>query len=106
MPLRSLLLALCASLPAFAGAAEQPATPTTTYLLKADRVFDARSQQTHAGWEVLVQGDKITAVGPAAQIQAPVDARVIDMPGSTLLPGLIDAHSHIFLHPYNETLWN
>ena len=107
MPLRSFLLALCASLPALAaGAAEQPAAPATTYLLKADRVFDARSEQTHAGWVVLVRGDKIAAVGPAEQINAPAGARVIDMPGATLLPGLIDAHSHIFLHPYNETLWN
>ena len=103
MPLRSFLLALCASLPALAaGAAEQPAAPATTYLLKADRVFDARSEQTHAGWVVLVRGDKIAAVGPADQINAPAGARVIDMPGATLLPGLIDAHSHIFLHPYTR----
>jgi imidazolonepropionase-like amidohydrolase len=106
MSLRKLLFVLCAASAAFvAGAADRPA-PTTTYLLKADRVFDARSEQTHSGWAVLVQGDKIAAVGPADQIAAPADAKVIDMPGTTLLPGLIDAHSHIFLHPYNETLWN
>ncbi|HXE78705.1 MAG TPA: amidohydrolase family protein [Rhodanobacter sp.] len=75
-------------------------------LLKADRVFDARSAQAHAGWAVLVQGDKIAAVGPAAQMQLPPGTQTIDLPGTTLLPGLIDAHSHIFLHPYNETLWN
>jgi imidazolonepropionase-like amidohydrolase len=106
MPLRNLLLALCASWIALAASAADMPAPTTTYLLKADRVFDARSEQTHSGWAVLVQGDKIAAVGPASQITAPADARVIDMPGTTLLPGLIDAHSHIFLHPYNETLWN
>lgn len=77
-----------------------------TKLLKADRVFDARSAQTHAGWAVLVQGDKIVAVGPPAQMQLPPGTQTIDLPGTTLLPGLIDAHSHIFLHPYNETLWN
>jgi len=76
------------------------------WLLKADRVFDARSEQTHAGWVVLVQGDKIAAVGPASQINAPPGTQTINLPGTTLLPGLIDAHSHIFLHPYNETLWN
>ena len=104
---RRVLLALCASCLAFAAsAAEQAAAPTTSYLLKADRVFDARSEQAHSGWVVLVQGDKIAAVGPANQVNAPAAAQVIDMPGTTLLPGLIDAHSHIFLHPYNETLWD
>ena len=107
MSLRNLLLALCASLLTLsAGAAEKPAAPTTSYLLKADRVFDARSEQTHARWAVLVQGDRIAAIGPADQVRAPVDARVIELPGTTLMPGMIDAHSHIFLHPYNETLWN
>jgi imidazolonepropionase-like amidohydrolase len=107
MSLRKLLFAVCASLIAVAaGAADEPAAPTTSYLLKADRVFDARSERTHAGWAVLVQGDRIAAVGPAGEIEAPADAKVVDMPGTTLLPGLIDAHSHIFLHPYNETLWN
>lgn len=76
------------------------------WLLKADRVFDARSEQTHAGWAVLVQDGKIVAVGPAADIHAPAGTQTIDLPGTTLLPGLIDAHSHIFLHPYNETLWD
>lgn len=76
------------------------------WLLKADRVFDARSEQAHAGWVVLVQGDKIAAVGPASDVHAPPGTQTIDLPGTTLLPGLIDAHSHIFLHPYNETLWN
>jgi imidazolonepropionase-like amidohydrolase len=89
-----------------AGAHGQPAVPAGTYLLKPDRVFDARGEQAHAGWAVLVQGGKIAAVGPLAGIHSPGDARVIDLPGTTLLPGLIDAHSHIFLHPYNETLWN
>jgi imidazolonepropionase-like amidohydrolase len=55
---------------------------------------------------VLVQGDRIVAVGPADRVEAPANAQVINMPGATLMPGLIDAHSHIFLHPYNETLWN
>ena len=76
------------------------------WLIKGDRVFDARSEQTHAGWVVLVQGDKIIDVGPAAKVTAPPGTQTIDLPGTTILPGLIDAHSHLFLHPYNETPWN
>ncbi|HEX3984542.1 MAG TPA: amidohydrolase family protein [Acidisoma sp.] len=107
MSLRQALLASCASLLALtASAAGEPAAPATSYLLKADRVFDARSERTHSGWAVLVRGAKIAAVGPADQINAPPDAQVVNMPGTTLMPGMIDAHSHIFLHPYNETLWD
>ena len=75
-------------------------------LLRAARVFDATGEETHEGWSVLVTGSRIAAVGPAAQVAAPAGARTIDLPGMTLLPGLIDAHSHVFLHPYDETPWN
>ncbi|HJP99634.1 MAG TPA: amidohydrolase family protein [Rhodanobacteraceae bacterium] len=96
---------------AVAWAAQPPDTQgasagTGVFLLTADRVFDARSEATHAGWAVLVEGGKIAAVGPRDSIKVPADAKTINFPGDTLLPGLIDAHSHIFLHPYNETLWN
>src|SRR5690242_21280159 len=80
--------------------------PETIYLLKPASVFDGQSAQLHTGWVVLVRGEKIEAVGPASEIKAPVDAKVIDLPGMTLMPGLIDAHSHILLHPYSETVWN
>ncbi len=94
-------------LPARAGFASLvPPPPGHPVLLKPDRVFDATSEATHAGWVVLVQGDSIAAVGTAADVRAPRDAQTIALPGLTLLPGLIDAHSHVFLHPYNETLWN
>jgi len=76
------------------------------WLLRADRVFDARDAHTHAGWAVLVENNRILAVGPASGIKAPTGTKTIELPGTTLMPGLIDAHSHIFLHPYNETLWN
>ncbi|HEY6208209.1 MAG TPA: amidohydrolase family protein [Gemmatimonadales bacterium] len=83
-----------------------PAAPGRPVLLKPDRVFDATSEATHVGWVVLVQGDSIAAVGAAAAVRIPHDAQTIALPGLTLLPGLIDSHSHVFLHPYNETLWN
>jgi len=75
-------------------------------LLRPERVFDGTTATTHAGWVVLVNGDKIVAAGPAADVSAPEGTTTIDLPGTTLLPGLIDAHSHVLLHPYNETLWN
>lgn len=74
-------------------------------LLKPDRVFDGTTATPHAGWVVLVKGEKIAAAGPADGTTVPKDAKVIDLPGATLLPGLIDAHSHLLLHPYNETSW-
>lgn len=87
-------------------AAEGAKAAGASLLLRPQRVFDAMSDQTHEGWVVLVTGNGIAAVGPAGQVKAPADAQTIDLAGMTLLPGLIDAHSHIFLHPYNETLWN
>jgi imidazolonepropionase-like amidohydrolase len=80
--------------------------PETVYLLKPARIFDGETAQLHDGWVVLVRGEKIEAVGPANQIKAPADAKVIDLPNTTLMPGLIEAHSHILLHPYSETVWN
>src|ERR1051325_111157 len=83
-----------------------PPPPGRPVLLRPDRVFDATNEETHAGWVVLVDGDSIAAVGPVSAVRAPDNAETIALPGLTLLPGLIDAHSHLFLHPYNETLWN
>ena len=73
------------------------------WLLKPARVFDGEAM--HEGWAVLVRGARIDAVGPAANLAAP-GATVVDLPGTTLLPGLIESHSHVLLHPYNETPWN
>src|SRR5438132_6136924 len=80
--------------------------PETVYLLKPAHVFDGESAQPHDGWVVLVRGEKIEAIGSATEVKAPTDAKVIDLPGMTLMPGLIDAHSHVLLHPYSETVWN
>ncbi len=71
-------------------------------LLRPAAVFDG--QEMHTGWIVLVTEDKIAAAG--ADVAAPADARIIDLPGQTLMPGMIEGHSHMFLHPYNETGWN
>ena len=86
------------------GRADQASQPSV--LIRAARVFDGVNDQAHEGWAVLVTGRTIAAAGPADEVSVPSNARVIDLPGTTLIPGLIDAHSHIFLHPYNETLWD
>jgi imidazolonepropionase-like amidohydrolase len=80
--------------------------PETVYLLKPAHVFDGESAQIHDNWVVVVRGEKIEAVGPANEVKVPADAKVIELHGMTLMPGLIDAHSHILLHPYSETVWN
>jgi imidazolonepropionase-like amidohydrolase len=74
-----------------------------TYVLRPARVW-TEGEPLHAGWVVVVQGNHIVGVGP--EKPAPSGAQVIDLPDTTLLPGLMDAHSHLFLHPYNETSWN
>ena len=73
------------------------------YLLKPDRVFDGETM--HTDWIVLVHGNKIENAG-AMNFKLPANTRVIELKGMTLLPGLIEGHSHLFLHPYNEVVWN
>ena len=87
-------------------AQQQPARTESVYLLKPARVFDGESAQLHEGWAVVVRGQKIEAVGPLNSLSTPKDAKVIELPGLTLMPGLIEAHSHVLLHPYSETVWN
>jgi len=77
---------------------------TKSYLLQPDRVFDG--EKMHTGWSVFVQGDKIVAAGASNIIESSNDVEVIKLSGATLLPGLIEGHSHLLLHPYNETSWD
>ena len=81
-------------------AAAQPAIAT---VLQPARVFDGETM--HEGWAVRVAGERIEAAGPAGSVSA-AGAKVIALPGTTLMPGLVEGHSHILLHPYNETPWN
>jgi len=91
-------------LPASAQITVRPLHPEqdTFYLLRPDRVFDGERMQE--GWQVLVHNHLIASVG--SSIRPPAGAIILDLKGATLLPGLIEGHSHLFLHPYNEVSWN
>ena len=96
-----LLVALTLSLPCLPCVSlAEPAV-----LLRPAQVWTA-GEPLHAGWVVLTQGERIAAVGPPSTVHVPQGALVVDLPGTTLLPGLMDAHSHLFLHPYNEARWD
>jgi imidazolonepropionase-like amidohydrolase len=75
----------------------------SSILLRPAAVFDG--ERLRDGWHVLVEGERIAAAGPAAAVGTPEGARTIDLPGATLLPGLIDLHTHLLLHPYDERPW-
>jgi imidazolonepropionase-like amidohydrolase len=75
-----------------------------TYYLQPERVFDGI--EMHEGWVVVVENDKITAAGLKDVVKAPQGAQSLNMPGVTLLPGLIEGHSHLLLYPYNITDWD
>jgi imidazolonepropionase-like amidohydrolase len=103
-----LLLLLPCLIPALMlaqGERPQPPDPRAgaVTVLQPARVFDGES--IHEGWVVRVRGDRIDAAGPLADI-ASTAATVIQLPGTTLMPGLVEGHSHVLLHPYNETSWN
>lgn len=71
-------------------------------LLKGDRVFDGENM--HEGWSVLIKNNLVEAVGVISAL--PPNTVVKNYPGCTIMPGLIEGHSHLFLHPYNETPWD
>jgi len=95
----AIMAAVVVAFPVAAAAADP-----TSIVLKPAGVFDGVDGKVHAGWEVIVTGDKIVAVGP--DLPVPAGAQIIDLAGDTLMPGMIEGHSHLFLHPYNETSWD
>jgi imidazolonepropionase-like amidohydrolase len=109
IPLRSLptsisiVLALCAGT---VRAQNRPDSLTSPLLLVPDAVWDGVSQSPRTGWVVLVQKNRIESVGPAGSVAAPDNVERMELPGATLIPGLIEGHSHLFLHPYDEATWD
>jgi len=96
---------VCAAAPGAAQAAPVPDS-TRPVLLVPKAVWDGTADAPQEGWVVLVRGGKIEATGPEARLTVPAGAERIPLAGTTLLPGLIEGHSHLFLHPYDETLWD
>lgn len=102
--MRAFLVACAVSVPAHALAmqAAPPAPPLPAaaqpVLIKAGRLIDGRSPQVQANVGILIEGQRIRAVGPLAPVQAQApNARVIDLSHMTVLPGLIDTHTHLLL---------
>jgi imidazolonepropionase-like amidohydrolase len=88
---------------ALAGVA--PPTETPSLVLTGAKVLDTAREQLLEGYDVLIAGDRISRMAPSGELPGPADATLVDLAGLTLLPGLIDLHSHLLLHPYNEASW-
>src|SRR5262245_59448255 len=87
---------------AFAAPAPEP---PRLLVIEPEQVWDGVAAAPEKGWIVVVRGARIEAAGPARTTAVPAGAEHVALPGATLLPGLIEGHSHLFLHPYDETLW-
>lgn len=98
----SLLLFVLSTLIALPSNGLGQSTSSSLTLIKPARVFDG--VEMHNDWVVLISGDSISLAGPL-RIKLPAGTRIIELPKATLMPGLIEGHSHLFLHPYNETVW-
>ena len=97
------VLVSCVALASGAALAQTPTSQQPEMLLVPQSVFDGERLQS--GWAVAVRGDRIVAAGPMASVQRP-GAKEIRLAGLTLMPGMIEGHSHLLLHPYNEVPWN
>jgi imidazolonepropionase-like amidohydrolase len=107
--MRSTLAALAvAALPGSFATAQQPSAADTArpVVLVPAAVWNGVAEAPARGWVVLLRGARIAAVGPADRVEAPAGAQRVELAGTTLIPGLIEGHSHLFLHPYDETLWD
>jgi imidazolonepropionase-like amidohydrolase len=99
---KAILGLLAATALATATAAAEPGR----YVLEPEAVWSPGDAAPHKGWVVVVEAGKVAAVGPQASVARPAGAEVVALPGQTLIPGLIELHSHLLLHPYNEALWD
>jgi imidazolonepropionase-like amidohydrolase len=99
-------LALLGTIAALSVAGTARAAGPAAYLLEPAAVWTAGEAAPRAGWVVAVEGERIVGVGPKASVKAPAGAQIVALPGETLIPGLIELHSHLLLHAYDEVLWD
>jgi imidazolonepropionase-like amidohydrolase len=100
-------LAAAAFIVGSAAAQQRPAADTVqTVVLVPAAVWTGVAETPDRGWVVVLRGARIAAAGPADRVPLPAGARRVELAGTTLIPGLIEGHSHLFLHPYDETLWD
>ncbi len=105
---RWLLLALCVASPLVtlrAQATSSLGVQNIPVLLVPDRIVDGTGAAPRTGQAVLVDSGRIVAIGPRTSLTLPPRTEIVELPGTTLMPGLIDLHSHVLLHPYNEVPW-
>jgi len=96
---RSLLASILILLTSCALSQTQPSTPPQHVVIHAGKVLDVRAGKTISDAVILIEGDKIAYIGTASSAPAASDAKVIHLPNATILPGLIDAHTHITSNP-------
>src|SRR3981189_2018149 len=77
-------------------ATAQTPSPDHWVAIRAGRLFDTKSAKLVSNQVVLIHGDRISEVGPAERVKVSADAEVVDLSQATVLPGLIDAHTHVF----------
>lgn len=99
---RTCIFLLCSLLLLSASAVSQAAAAPHATVLHAARLLDIKTGKLIQPGEILVEGERITQVG--SSVKHPTGAEILDLGDRTLMPGLIDAHIHLFLHPGAEDL--
>src|SRR5215470_8170867 len=80
-------------------AQERAAQPAAKVVVHAGRLLDVKTGTILSDQAIVIEGDKIASVGPAKSVQATADAKVIELPNATVVPGLIDGHVHMTINP-------
>ncbi|HSC77487.1 MAG TPA: amidohydrolase family protein, partial [Candidatus Acidoferrales bacterium] len=97
-----LLVTLAAAIVAAPLAESQTPSAEPVIAIRAGRLLDVREGRLKENMVLIVRGERIEALGPAAGLPIPEGARVIDLSGATVLPGLIDAHTHLTWDPQSQ----